>query len=63
MLEASKEMKSEFTAIIRDLDGTLAFLKSNWIAAPATEKHKWMDKINNALDQRLLWMKKRDATT
>lgn len=53
--------KPEYSDIIAQMDSTLLFLKGNWIASKPTDRDRWMEKINGALDERLKWMRLRDA--
>jgi len=45
---------------ITALDANLRNLKDAWEEAPVDKKEKWMARINEALDARLVLMRERD---
>ena len=47
---------------IAALDRVLSTLKESWEDADQKSKAKWMDRINTALDERMVLMKQRDET-
>lgn len=53
----------EHIRIIAQIDSTLSFLRKNWLDSTPKDRSKWMEKLNEGLDERLKWMKLRDADT
>jgi hypothetical protein len=51
----------EAKAAIVEVDNNLSLLRESWLDAVIEKKSRWMGLINQALDERLVLMRMRDA--
>ena len=54
-------MKSEYLRLITECDKNLSLLRESWLEAKVEKKGRWLELINQSLDERLRLMALRDA--
>ena len=54
-------IRDEYMTLILTIDRTLSMLREGWLTSTRRDAHKWMGRIDAALDERYRLMLLRDA--